>query len=298
MKVYQEKEIVVESLGKISYRQGDIQAGRPQVLLIHGNMSSSVHMEALIESLEGHANVYAPDLPGFGHSDYVYEHDSIEEFAQDLAKIVAALSLEKFDIAAWSAGGLVALELAYLLPNQVKQIYLLGTVGIQGYPMYQKGEDKRPIFGQPLLSKEEIAQDQYQVQSYLDINQTKNFPLLEKIWTRTIYQNKQPDPGTYARHLEATMQQVNLVDLDYALVHYNMTQEATAIAPGSGHISGVDHPIYILHGKLDKIIPYDQALLNKKFFGDQAQLISFDQAGHSLIQDNLADVSQLILENL
>ena len=101
----------------IAYREAG--AGEKTLLLIHGNMSSSIHWDVLIEQLEEHFRIYAVDLRGFGDSTYHSPINSIKDFADDVKAFVAQKGIAEFAVAGWSTGGGVALELAADLPEQV-----------------------------------------------------------------------------------------------------------------------------------------------------------------------------------
>ena len=72
--------------------------GSKVLLLIHGNLSSSLHYEPLIKELEKDYKVYAPDLRGFGDSSYNNRFDSIEEIAADIILFIEKLNLKDVNI--------------------------------------------------------------------------------------------------------------------------------------------------------------------------------------------------------
>ena len=67
-----------ETLAYLDEGQGDV------VLMLHGNMSSSVHYGPLIERLRGSFRCIAPDLRGFGDSSYNNRFDTMDELAEDV----------------------------------------------------------------------------------------------------------------------------------------------------------------------------------------------------------------------
>ena len=52
----------------LAYRKCGV--GNKVLLLLHGNMSSSVHYQTLMEKLEQDFTIYAVDLRGFGDSTF------------------------------------------------------------------------------------------------------------------------------------------------------------------------------------------------------------------------------------
>ena len=66
-----------ETLAYLDQGEGEV------VLMVHGNMSSSVHYEPLISRLQGKYRCVAVDLRGFGDSSYNERFDTLEELADD-----------------------------------------------------------------------------------------------------------------------------------------------------------------------------------------------------------------------
>ena len=282
MKNYELKTMVLSNGETIAYREAG--KGSKTVVLVHGNMSSSVHFQTTMEALENEYKVYAVDMRGFGDSSYNNELNSLRDFSEDIQLWVKALDLKDFNILGWSTGGGVVLELAADMPERVKKVFLLDSVGIKGYPMFKKDEKGQPILTQLITTKEEIKVDPVQVLPILTAYATRNKDLLKMIWNAVIYNTVQPNEEDYDAYLEAMLKQRNLVDVDYSLVHFNMTSDTNLIGMGSGRMALVKAPIVILHGKNDYVVPFNQAEEMKQYFGEQAVLIPFE-GGHSLPTD-------------
>lgn len=295
MRDYHLKSIELLNGESVTYRETADQA-KPKLLLIHGNMSSSIHFQTLMNELEDHYHLISPDLPGFGSSTYNKEHHSLLDFAEDIESFVSGLSIEEFDVLGWSTGGGIALELAYLLPKQVKNVFLLSSVGVKGYPMFKKDEAFQPILTERLVTKEEIAADPVQVLPVLNFYATKNKEAMRSIWDAAIYINEKPEELEYQAYLEDIIKQVNLVDIDYSLVHFNITNESNGVNEGSGHIDGIQCPIVIIHGAKDMVVPLSQAELSKQAFGEQAKLHILEEAGHAIVTDNMKKLVEIIKE--
>lgn len=87
-------------------------AGDPPLLLIHGWGASRGVFAPLIHATSGAHRVVAVDLPGHGESDAPAQEPSVEAFADDVARVMSALGLDRPVLIGHSLGGLVALELA------------------------------------------------------------------------------------------------------------------------------------------------------------------------------------------
>lgn len=284
MKQYPLKTVPIPRGETIAYREAG--SGAPLVL-IHGNMSSSVFFQTTMAALENGFHVIAPDMRGFGDSTYNNRFDSLRDLALDMEEFFDAIHLkEPFFLLGWSTGGGVALEIAADRPQQVRKVILLDSVPTTGYPIFKKDAGGQPILTELLKTKEEIAADPVQVAPTLQAYETGNRDMMRAIWDMTIYNLKQPPAEDYEQYLDAMLQQRNLVDIDYALLTFNMTDVPALSAPGSGRINQVLCPIVILQGELDLIVPLAWAQAMQSALGDRAQMITFPNTGHSVITDD------------
>jgi len=283
MKQYEVKQI---SIGNetLAYRTGG--AGET-VVLIHGNMSSSVHWQTTMEHLEGRYRVIAPDLRGFGESTYNNRFDSLRELAQDLERFLDEANVDTCTLVGWSTGGGVALEMAASMPKRVKRAILVESVPPTGYPMFKKDATGQPILTELLKTKEEIASDPVQVAPVLDAYATGNRELMRAIWNAVIYNMVQPPAADYEQYLDAMLRQKNLVDIDYSLLTFNMTSAATGSAEGSGRLAQIVCPVTLIHGKLDLVVPYVWAEGAVDAIPG-AKLVTLETTGHSPITDDPA----------
>lgn len=280
----------------IAYRQAG--SGEQTLLLIHGNMSSSLHWDLLFSELEDRYRLYALDLRGFGSSSYHHPIDSLRDFADDVVSFVDAIGIDRFAVAGWSTGGGVALELAAELPERVQRVILIESVGVKGYPMFQKDAQGQPLLDRPLRTREEVAADPVQVQPILQAYAAGNRELLQAIWNAAIYVNHQPSAERYQRYLDVMLEQRNLVDVDYALLTFNMTDEQSMVAHGSNRLQLVQAPVLVIHGDHDLVVPLAFAQETVAQLGGRAELAVLVGGGHSPLTDSLPELVRLIGEFL
>ncbi|MDQ3929692.1 MAG: alpha/beta hydrolase [Chloroflexota bacterium] len=99
---------------KVHVRVSGPQDGDP-VVLLHGNMSSSVFWEETMQTLaaEGY-RVIAPDLRGYGDTQPlpVDATRGMRDWSDDLKALVTALDLGRFHLLGWSMGAGVAMQYA------------------------------------------------------------------------------------------------------------------------------------------------------------------------------------------
>lgn len=285
MKQYPVKTVPLPSGETIAYRTAGERG--PVVVLVHGNLSSSVHWQTTMEHLERDCRVYAPDLRGFGDSSYAAPFSSLRDLANDLAHWLDALGLaEPFTAVGWSTGGGVSMELAADRPHQVAKVILLDSVPLTGYPMFKKDDGGKPVHTQPLTTKEDIAADPVQVAPTLAAYAANDRAFMRSVWDRLIYHLRQPSAEDYEAYLTATMKQRSLVDTYYSLATFNMTDTPTRSAHGSSRAMLVKCPVVVLQGEKDRVVPLAWGLSIQRYLGSQATMISFPDAGHSVITDD------------
>lgn len=283
MKQYDLKKI---SIGNetLAYRASG--AGET-VVLIHGNMSSSVHWQTTMEHLEGRYHVFAPDMRGFGDSTYNSRFDSLRELAQDLERFLDEAGIDTCSLVGWSTGGGVALEMAADLPARVKKAILVESVPPTGYPMFKKDATGQPILSELLKTKQDIEIDPVQVAPVLAAYASGDREMMRAIWNAVIYNRKQPSAEDYELYLSAMLKQKNLVDIDYSLLTFNMTNQPTDSAEGSGRLAKIKCPVTLIHGKLDLVVPYAWAEGAHAAIPGSS-LVTLETTGHSPITDDPA----------
>lgn len=276
------------------YTYQEVKNNQPKLLLIHGNMTSSQHYDVLIEALKDDFHIIAPDLRGFGGSTYNEEINSLKDFSEDIYLFMNALGLEGLVVAGWSTGGGIAMQLAADHPNYVRKLILIESVGIQGYPIYSKDSDGQPILSEPLLTKDEIRQDLYQVKPILDAYANNDKETLKAIWNAAIYVNEKPSEKRYNIYLDDMLTQRNLVDVDYALTRFNISDENNGIIDGTGEINKINQETIIFQGKKDLVVPEAMGNGIKEALGDKAKLIKGNW-GHSPLIDALDVLKEEII---
>ena len=266
-----------EDIAYIDCGQGEV------VVMIHGNMSSSVHYLPLIDRIKDKYRCIALDLRGFGDSTYNERFDTLEELADDVNKFVEALGIDSFFLVGWSNGGGVGLKYCAKYPQKVKKFFDIEGAGLKGYPLYKKENFKST--GIPYESKEEMAHDPLQVAPVLDIFAKQNGALMASIWDATIYTVNKPTQQQSEQWIAETLKQRNLVDLDWALATLNMSNEYTPYGKGDGTIDNITCPVALTMGEKDFVVPDYMVLDNYNALGDKATLLPYPNCGHSPMVD-------------
>lgn len=292
MKNYNIETFITKNKETIAYRKTGNHG--PYLVFIHGNMSSSIFYQDAMEQLENEYQIITPDMRGFGDSSYHQEVSSLKEFGNDLIELLDHLQVDACYVVGWSTGGGVALEMAASQPDRFKKVFLLDSVGLMGYPMFKKDEKGQPILNELITTKAEVAADMVQVVPILHAYTQKDKAMMQAIWNALIYNLKQPAAEDYDLFIEAMFKQRNLVDVDYSLITFNITDQHNGVVAGNNRIKDIKAPIVIIHGEKDLVVPVSYAHQMKEFFKDQAELIVLSHTGHSLLTDDLAEFVGII----
>lgn len=266
-----------ETLAYLDEGQGEV------VLMIHGNMSSSVHYEPLISRIKDKYRCVAVDLRGFGDSTYNERFDTLDELAEDVNALLDALQIPCVYLVGWSNGGGVGLKLCANHPEKVKKFFDIEGAGLKGYPLYVKDE-KFQSTGKAYENKEHLATDPMSVAPMLRVFETGDAAMMTAVWDATIYTAGKPTKEQSALWISETLKQRNLVDLDWALANLNMSDEFTPYGKGDGTIKNVTCPVALTMGEKDIVVP-DYMVMDNYNALPGAKLLPYENCGHSPMVD-------------
>mgnify|MGYP000631005585 FL=1 len=137
--------------------------------------------------------------------------------------------------------------------DRIRRLVLLAPPSTQGLPVYEKDENLQPT-DTVLTTREELARDPVSVAPVLQALDAQDAETLREIWTQAIFVNDVPEDDRFDRYIQASLKQRNLVDVDYALVHFNISHEDNGIEPGSGAVAAIDAPTLVLRGEDDLVV--------------------------------------------
>jgi pimeloyl-ACP methyl ester carboxylesterase len=106
--------------------EGDVPAGRPAVVLVHGFVHAGSYMLPTAEYLAADFRTFAPDLPGFGDSAGPRRALDVPGLAAALADWLAAMDLDPVALLANSFGCQVAVEGALANSGRLSHLILQG----------------------------------------------------------------------------------------------------------------------------------------------------------------------------
>lgn len=262
----------------------DLGSGEQTLVLVHGNMSSSIHYKPLIDRFQDDYRIIAPDLRGFGDSTYKNAFDDLEDLADDVLALLDQLEVKSYVVAGWSTGGAVALKMAAKRPDDVQKVILIESCSYRGYPVFKKDEKGQPIIGSYYATKAEVAQDPVQVAPMEVIFKTKATAHMKAVWDQLIYTVNKPEKEDDDLYLSETMKERCLVDVDWALTRFNMSDSSNGVTEGDGSIKDVVCPVLSFWGEKDIVVleyMVDETVAALK----DATKVKLENSGHSPLVD-------------
>ncbi len=282
-------KVMLSNGEEIHYREAGTG---PVLVLLHGNMTSSFHLEDFIRSVSHQVRVIAPDLRGFGLSSYKRPLTSLKNLSDDIADLLEQLKIDQYAIAGWSTGGGVALQHSIEHSEKVSKLILISSVGISGYPIQSNGG-----LGGVIKSKQVLLADPV-LTPIFSAFENKDKGVVRGLWDMVVYNHGQPAPEAYEELIDDVLTQVNLADIYFALSTFNLSDESNGVVDGNGLINQLKTPTLILHGEDDLVIPVATAYQSEQRLiqcGIPVSLISYPDSGHSLFNDQLDAISHQVV---
>ena len=107
----------------------------PAVVLVHGNLSSSVFWRSTMAALEGEFQCLAPDLRGYGNTEPlpICARTGMDDMAGDVLAAADALGIRRFHLVGHSMGGGVAMKTLLRRPQALSSLTLVDPISPFGY---------------------------------------------------------------------------------------------------------------------------------------------------------------------
>ena len=218
--------------------------GTPLVLL-HGFPLDHHLWDEVVPLLEDTFDVILPDLRGFGNSTMLDVPYSIDDYASDIASLLAHLNIQRAAIVGHSMGGYVALAFARLYPERVSGLGLVSSQVLADPPERKEGRYK---------SAADVSANG--IGSVVEA-MTPKFTADEKLQSYARASMERQQPAAYIGALKAMAER----------------------ADSSSLLSSFNFPVVIVHGDADSLIPIDRAREVKAAL-PQAHLVEISGAGH------------------
>lgn len=103
----------------------------PLILLHGGGIDSAlVSFGAALVSLGQHRRVIAPDLPGYGETEFSDSPFSIPWYSDWVVDLIRGLGLKRVDLGGLSLGGWITLEVAITHPELIRRVVAISPGGV------------------------------------------------------------------------------------------------------------------------------------------------------------------------
>ena len=96
------------------------------ILCLHGHPGSSASMSVFTNYLSQQYMTITPDLRGYGKSQ-CQQNFAMEDHLEDLKELLDKYNIERCLLLGWSLGGIIAMELALLMPDRFSGTILIAT---------------------------------------------------------------------------------------------------------------------------------------------------------------------------
>lgn len=288
---YEIKKQKLKNNETMAYRETG--KGSVNLILIHGNQSSSLFYENVMHDFEDKVHIYAIDMIGFGESSYNNAHLDMKSWAYDVRLFMDELKIENAIIVGWSAGGGTALEMAINYPDRVKHLVLLASVGVKGFFLQRMNEDMTPVDGEFVYKRKDVEKDPKIVKPVQKAIDDKNEDFLCNVWKAGIFNLNQPKEELFRSYMKEILKERCFVDISVALCNFNITDE-DAVVRGDGRIKDIKCPVTWIHGKKDLVVPFEQGQDSIRYFKSKSELIPIENAGHASFMDRPDEFNEIL----
>ncbi len=290
------KKVILKSGEEIAYRE--VGTGSDILVCIHGNMCSGFEFVDLMDSLsDKNLRVISPDLRGFGESSYNNPVSSFKEYADDIMEMLDILGVAKLNILGHYIGGAIAMEIAISLKTRINKLFLVSSVGTQGYPMQKLDQNGQPIPNEYLSLREEIEEDKYRVLPVQQIFDNKDFEFLGGVFESILFNTKMPDNEKVKSILEDAFTQKSITDIYCALSSFNISNKPNGVLSGNNKIEEITAETFVIQGSNDSLVPFDMAYSIKYSLKSKSKIIT-GNFGHSPFLDCPNWICETVLNNL
>lgn len=267
-----------------------VGSGEKKLLAIHGNYGSSIDFRRLIDNPPANCEVILPDLRGFGDSTYNTRITCLKDFAKDLIDFCEKLGITSdLYVLGWSLGGGVAMEMAIEAPSLVKKLFLMNATSVYGYPLYKENSKREYV---AYTSPEDLATNPFIAALYYAQKSGK-----DQVYRDMVHLTFKDD-AEKEEFLSTFLKQRNLLDADWALAVFNITDKPNVYGVGTGEVYDIKCPVILTTGDKDIMVPYVLVKQNIEAFMDRAKLIVYKDCGHSPIiektEETLKDIAEFL----
>ncbi len=267
--------IEIDTGEKLFYRE---RAGEgTPLVMIHGNLFSSVIFETLIGRLDDSLHVVAPDMRGFGKSTYNQKADRVETYAEDIKAFINSMGFDKVHLLGMDFGGLIAMRLGVDEPDMIEKMILLSSYSVAGRPIR-----KRALGG--LIKTKSMIRTTEAMKEYIKpvekykANRQQWF--IKQMLNKDIFTVDKPNDRAEEKFIEAFIQQRNLAEVYIAITYFNIFSDENGVVDGENVAKDLNMPILNLHGDKNEAVPVGVAKFNERAIGKNVETHIMNGVSH------------------
>lgn len=240
--------------GSFNTNYHDLGEGDP-IMFIHGSgpgVSAYANWRLSMPMLAQKFRVIAPDMAGFGYTDRPEDMTyNMDVWVKQIIDLMDALDIEKTHLVGNSFGGALALALSIAYPERFEKIVLMGAMGVE----FELTDGLDQAWGYtPGLENMRSLLDTFAYSRVLVTDE-----LAQMRYEASIRPGFQESFGS----MFPVPRQVSVSDM----------------ASSEEDIKGIDKDVLIIHGRDDKVIPFENSIRLHRLI-ERSQLHSFGQCGH------------------
>ena len=287
MALYEKKYVQLQN-EKLAYIE--VGSGNKVIVLIHGNFTSSFSLYPFFERCPKNARMIAFDLRGFGDSSYNNRFDTIDELADDVIEAIKVLGLKSINLVGWSLGGAVCLKIAAKLGSFVDSMSLIQSASYRGFPVFQKDSKYRDIYGKVYPNKDAMALDPILVLPLLQAYAQNDRAFLDAIKMASTWSKNRPSKEICDEYIDEQLKQRCLVDADWALANFNMSNSSNMYNLGTNDINNITCKTFMTNATGDAVVTSKMTLENIKVLKDLTVKV-YEGEGHQVLFDRPDEVT-------
>lgn len=255
-----------QNVGEVTLSYTDEGAGHC-IVLLHGFCGSHEYWNKIIPDLSKKHRVLAVDLRGHGQSSTAKDEYQIEHMADDIAKLMRNLEVEKATIIGHSLGGYVTLAFAERFPEMLHSFALIHSTAL---PDDESGKANR-IKGMERIEKEGIE------------------PFVQDLIPKLLApQNIEKCDGEiqFAKQIGNKTSKYGAIGALQAMKNRGDRQKV---------LQNQELPILLIAGKNDGVIPPEKTFLHN---GDHIIERTLERSGHMGMLEESEQLTAIIFEFL
>jgi len=206
--------------------------GEP-ILLIHQSSSSSEEYAGMVPYLADKYQVISYDWSGHGNSDDPNQELGVEEYTDNALAVLRHLNIENCHVLGHHGGALLAMNLAYLFPDQIQKVMLSGTSGLKEKEESEKFKKNLPSARKDILGKDGDS--------------------ILAAWKRYVNYLPDAEPNEILRpFLNSIMTRIRPYDAHHGVLNWDRTLALNSLK---------DKSVLLLQGSLDAFVSKQETLL-------------------------------------